>query len=98
MSIKQAIDAKLYPRDDRGRALVPMRNGHTATIYATDCPHDFDGVAQPIVGHDGMSVETWRADGGYTDGEGECGYDLLPPTARPPIRRDALAEAELAGE
>lgn len=36
MNIKQHIEAGHYPKDEKGRPLVPHINGGTATILATD--------------------------------------------------------------
>lgn len=45
MNIKQMIDAGMYPKDDKGRPLVPMKNGKVLIVLATDKKGQF-----PIVG------------------------------------------------
>lgn len=81
MNIKEHIEAGHYPTDDKGRALVPMQNGDTATIYATDTPINVNGIDQPIAGFDGDGVETWQEDGRFTS-ERTSSLDLLPPPPR----------------
>ena len=58
MTIKDAIDQGLYPKDGRGRQLVPMRNGQLATIYATDF---LPGA--PIVGSVHGNIRRWSSRG-----------------------------------
>jgi hypothetical protein len=78
MNIKEHIEAGHYERDDTGRALVPMRNGERATIYATDCPGN-----EPIVGvTKDTGAETWSAAGSYTADRTTTTLDLLPPPPR----------------
>lgn len=77
MNIKEHIEAGHYPKDEKGRALVPMKNGRVVTIYATE----FAGG--PIAGADGDDLEHWRENGHYhTEGGGYSGLDLLPPPPR----------------
>ncbi len=45
MNIKEHIDAGHYPKDEKGRALVPVSDGRTAIVLATDAP-----ISAPIVG------------------------------------------------
>ncbi len=75
MNIKEHIEAGHYPVDEKGRALVPMRNGSSATIYATDGPDE------PIVGLRPRVISTWRASGQWNI-HGHNDYDLLPPPPR----------------
>lgn len=79
MNIKEHIEAGHYPKDERGRALVPRANGETVVIYATDAPK-----GQPIVGHDGDGVGCWGANGYYDErnGDGARRLNLLPPPPR----------------
>lgn len=82
MNIKEHIEAGHYPRDESGRALVPMRDGRTVVIYATDrvCRHG------EIVGHIEYSVHTWSVFGasGYPHDGQPTGrqFDILPPAPR----------------
>lgn len=78
MNIREHIEAGHYPTDEKGRALVPMRNGKTATICATDCP--FGGG---VVGWDGDDLNSWDGNGHYHEGS-VClsRIDLLPPPPR----------------
>lgn len=78
MNVKQHIEAGHYPKDDKGRALVPMRDGRIATIAAIDFPND----VFPILGWPESSGERcWQA-GGRSSLCGEGIYDLLPPAPR----------------
>ena len=77
MNIKEHIDRGHYPKDAKGRALVPTRGGKIATIYATDLNYE----DQPIVGvREHEDVATWCADGRYRTKDSEL--DLLPPPPR----------------
>ncbi len=71
MNIKEHIDAGHYPKDDKGRSLVPMRRGGTFVVAATDKPGQ-----RPIVG--------WHvSDGaGITDVLHADDISLLPPAPR----------------
>lgn len=82
MNIREHIEANHYPRDDKGRALVPMRGGQIATILATDRP-DFDGGREPIVGwiQPNASVHTWWH-AGERSRQHPSALDLLPPPPR----------------
>lgn len=46
MNIKEHIEAGHYPKDEKGRPLVPTRDGDTVIVCATDRPG-----ACPIVGY-----------------------------------------------
>jgi len=78
MNIKEHIDAGHYPKDEKGRALVPMRCGRTATILATDLPFGHFR----IIGHIGDSVTQWMPCGHQYSDERERPADLLPPPPR----------------
>jgi hypothetical protein len=81
MNIKEHIEAGHYPKDDKGRAIVPLASGHVATITATDKPGNF-----PIFGwYTGTSLgdgiaESWSARGHVTSNPTD--RDLLPPPPR----------------
>lgn len=78
MSIKEHIEAGHYPVDDKGRALVPVRGGGTAVIYATDFNDDF-----PIAGKAGGYLYSWHDDGIENHSlRINAKYDLLPPPPR----------------
>jgi hypothetical protein len=79
LSIKDHIEAGHYPKDDKGRALVPTRNGPTVTIYATDYGKPDDEF--PILAGCGREPDRWRANGLYYGGH-ESSRDLLPPAPR----------------
>ncbi len=80
MNIKQHIEANHYPRDEKGRALVPTNGGFTAVICATDKPGP-----RPILGWvptpaRATSIEVAWHDDGSLQGMGTC--NLLPPAPR----------------
>jgi hypothetical protein len=86
VNIKEHIEAGHYPKDDKGRALVPADLGGFAVIAATDAP----GIA-PMIGwwNDDHGTETqmaWREDGAWmrawTADMTKCKPHLLPPPAR----------------
>jgi hypothetical protein len=81
-TIKEFIEKGAYPKDDKGRALVPMRGGHMATIAATDKP----GI-WPLTGWytgtgvgDGITA-SWCAQGSI-NGQSDAPLNLLPPRPR----------------
>lgn len=76
MNIREHIEAGHYPKDEKGRALVPMRAGGTAVIVATDLPHEIF----PIFGWTAAmgTQRQWQA-GGRNSLSGEGAHDLLPP-------------------
>lgn len=83
MNIKQHIEAGHYPTDSKGRALVPVIGGATATICATDAPG-----ARPVIGfiRGPKSTDTvceclWTAEGVHNIPAGAW-VDLLPPPPR----------------
>jgi hypothetical protein len=79
MNIKEHIEAGHYPKDEKGRALVTMRCGTTATIVATDGPEGGAIVGWYLMrrGH----VSLWAESGRWQEGSGRL-LDLLPPTPR----------------
>jgi len=69
VNIKEHIEAGHYPKDEKGRALVPMKSGRQLVVTATDKPGPC-----PIIGWvEGIN----HAFGWYGDSE-----DLLPPPPR----------------
>lgn len=78
MNILDYISEGEYPEDDRGRPLVPMKDGRTAVIAATDRPDKHC----PIIGwaKPNGELQSWQADGTcmYTDTDMHQG-SLLPP-------------------
>lgn len=82
MTIRELIEAGKYPRDSKGRALVPLRSGGTATIYATDANYR----GQPIAGLTSAGLATWHADGRFYRRDDiapeESALDLMPPAPR----------------
>ncbi len=81
MNIREHIEAGHYPTDDKGRALVPMRNGKTATIFGTDFSDYYPLAGRYFIYDQRPFLGTWRADGqAGCDGPGR--NDLLPPPPR----------------
>lgn len=76
MNIKEHIEAGHYPKDEKGRALVPMHNGGMAVICATDKP-GFSLVGWRCDKSD-HSIYVWTQSGQPTGN----GSDLLPPSPR----------------
>lgn len=82
MNIKQHIEAGHYPKDEKGRALVPMGSGRTAIIYCTDHPPKGTNYSC-IIGRDpSASIRAWDCHG---QNEGYHTDNLLPP---PPRKRE----------
>lgn len=82
MNIKEHIEAGHYPKDEKGRALVPTRGSGTYTIVCTDRP----GM-RPIMGFAPAccdSIQSWKEDGAADSDPGH--WDILPP----PPRKDEL--------
>jgi hypothetical protein len=77
MNIRDHINAGHYPKDEKGRALVPVggqgRKGWTATIIATDAP-------EGIIGFGPAYTRKWNDRGEDKAGHGDG--DLLPPAPR----------------
>ncbi len=69
MNIKEHSEAGHYPKDDKGRALVPMKSGRAFVVCATDKPGPC-----PILG---WAEDIHHAAGHYADSS-----DLLPPPPR----------------
>jgi len=81
MNIKQHIEAGHYPKDEKGRALVPTLDGAIVTIGATDKPGKYSILGwiptQAVV----SSLELAWTETGYGAGAG-CGNALQPPPPR----------------
>jgi hypothetical protein len=75
------IEAGHYPKDEKGRALVPMKNGRTALIYATDHAGLFSIVGSCVDRLNGRMSWYWRVDG-TSGGLPNASHDLMPPTPR----------------
>ncbi len=79
VNIKEHIEAGHYPKDEKGRALVPTPEGK-AVIAATDAP----GMWILMGWRDtpgGQCQASWHADG--APGSDKCnGQSLLPPPPR----------------
>lgn len=81
MDIREHIEAGRYPKDEKGRALVPTRKGGTATILSTD-------LGLYIVAYYDGAARDWRPDGEHWGLFDNCRdellrlYDLLPPSPR----------------
>ncbi len=82
MNIKEHIDAGHYPvKDEKGRQVVPMKDGRKATICATDGP-DGEEIVGWRSGHEGENpaVCSWQENGCWE--VKSCALDLLPPPPR----------------
>jgi hypothetical protein len=85
MNIKEHIEAGHYPKDDKGRALVPVGCAKVATICATDAPGE-----KPILGFIRSDDKLYQACWNAWDEHGNncpsqpraCWVDLLPPPPR----------------
>jgi len=82
MNILQHIEAGHYPKDEKDRAIVPMRSGGRATILATDRDAFSGPDREPIIGMvENGSVFSWWECGEHSRRmPSDC--DLLPPTPR----------------
>lgn len=99
-SIKEHIEAGHYPKDEKGRALVPQRapSGEwVALIYATDLPGKW-----PILGRsfkrsvsDNTAPMQWDANG-VGSGSMHEDWHLLPPPPRK-VKVTAWASAVRGG-
>lgn len=86
MNIKDHIEAGHYPKDDRGRALVPMRCGEIATIYATDYAGRW-----PILGTIGRGAPSlWLETGVGAGGMVDDWFLTSPPPRKVKVTRWAL--------
>jgi hypothetical protein len=101
MNIKQHIEAGHYPKDEKGRALVPVGCDEVATICATDAP----GI-KPILGfirsEKSASVVCWcmwdEHGSNHPAQPGACWVDLLPPPPRKvPVKRYGVVRLEKYG-
>lgn len=91
MNILEHILADHYPKDEKGRALVPVSGNWTAIICATDGPRQ-----EEIIGYGPASVLSWDPDG--VPGRGEAQFDtLLPPQPRK-VKVTACAAFSKGGE
>ncbi len=83
MNIKEHIEAGHYPKDEKGRALVPVGCDCVATICATDAPG-----SKPLLGFIASVGNTtpwcmWDEHGNNTPSQPRaCWVDLLPPPSR----------------
>jgi len=80
-SILEKIEEGLFPSDQDGHILVPMRGGGNATITSTKCPAPrgvIDETPYPLVGWFGVSAAMgkWQANGRYRK-DGESQFDLV---------------------
>ncbi len=84
MNIKERIEAGHYQTDHKGRALVPIKDGRVATIYATDGPSNFGKPEYPIVGviEAWGGIIRWDSLGRDEVPPGSNCTDLLPPPPR----------------
>lgn len=75
LTIKDHIERGHYPKDEKGRALVPKTDGATLVVCATDKPGNFPIIGWTLREGDGFApcVGAWRENG---DGV------LLPPPPR----------------
>lgn len=80
MNIKQHIEAGHYPKDEKGRALVPMQHRGTATIYATDRGGRYC-IVGVITGDICAPPVTWSEEGSHKSWAVDA-RDLMPPPPR----------------
>lgn len=90
LTVRDHILAGHYPVNERGWALVAMRNGVTARVITA---HGDEPL--PIIGltPSGTSFN-WHADGLHISDK-LSGYDLLPPAPRPAVAADFGITEEL---
>lgn len=80
MTVKEAIIAGLYPTNEDGHWLVPMRGGGTAEIASIN-----GRKGREIIGYSSNSpvcTVSWSASGLHSK-TGETVFDLMPPKAEP---------------
>lgn len=83
MNIKEHIEAGHYPVDDKGRPLVPLRNGDMATIYTTEHSPGYPIVGGYFSGRSNTSVISWSEDGEHLVSHNQpSSVDILPPPPR----------------
>ncbi len=74
LSILNRIEGKMFPKDDHGYAVVPLRGGGHATIASTRRPHrgTYEDDVFPIIGWYGSTglLGSWRADGSFNTKKG----------------------------
>lgn len=96
MNIKAHIEAGHYPTDEKGRALVPLANGGTATIYATD--HTDGGLV--IVGRIFVAGENhlqmWDRCGRLNRLENQSLWLCPPPPRKVKVTAYGLAPTSLS--
>ena len=81
MNIKEHIEAGHYPKDEKGRALVPTRGGEFVTICATDKPGPRCLIGWSATDVFALSIEVaWDAEGRKYDAA--MALDLMPPPPR----------------
>ncbi len=78
LTIKDHIDQKHYPLDDKCRPLVPMQNGEVATILIADAPDGwklwgYRSGAWP------KRPLAWDVHGRLDTNASPCDWHLLPP-------------------
>lgn len=75
MTIQEAINAGLYPKDGHGHSIVKTRARETFWVSTANAPGDW-----PIKGHNKTGGQTgWTLDGRLSR-QGEGPYDLMPPS------------------
>jgi len=84
MNIKEHIEAGHYPKDEKGRALVPTDHPSTLVVWAADCPKvdlAAGSVPLPIAGWDveRKAAYAYSATGAAA---GVAANHLLPPQPR----------------
>jgi hypothetical protein len=111
MTIKEAIERGLYPKDEKGRALVPTDKPNVrAVIAADDCPvgeyllgWSITSSARQEIGDQSLGgrdycwrVAWWRRDGKSARPEEDA--NLLPPAPRKvEVKRYVVLTKETAG-
>ena len=79
MNIKEHIDAGHYPKDEKGRALVPMRSCGIAVIFVTDADGPYSIIGRRPCAENPTG---WTPNGKWNVHESYSQRDLLPPPPR----------------
>jgi len=84
LTVRDHVLQSNYPINDRGWALVPMRNGGVARIITA---HGDDPL--PLLGLSPHGTHlAWSAEGAFLGNGKLSELDLLPPVARPATADD----------
>jgi hypothetical protein len=98
LNIREHIEAGHYPKDDKGRAVVPMQGCEEAVILATDW-REGGGDTRCIIGwrkddDEHRELLTWDADGKYFGNPLHNNALLPPPPRKVPVKAWAIVQAD----